>query len=432
MKCKVVILDQDQNYQNRLLVALREKFADVMDVIPCHNQAEILKMIETNEPDLFVINERIDFDLTEIPEECAVACFTEFRMISKVKDKPTICKYQKVKDISVQFMEIATDYQEVIKVKREEEQKAEEERLERERLAEEERLEQERLAEEERLEQERLAEEERKLKEEQEKEEEERKKEEERIRLEEEQKAEEERIAQKRSNPEMIVFLSAQEGNGSATAAAACAQNAATRGLNILCMNIRPMANINDIFDNANENGALSELVTLANSGELTIEHLEKAISTDDLGVDYIAFGREAVIMTDLEKTGFLQLLIKIGETVKYDAVIFNIEYSLNSVTIEALKAAGKIIVVGNGFAESNTRIESYIDAVKKYDELMDTSVAENISILYNKFINRKCTMLSITGISVIGGVNNLNGHNRKAVSINMAKMMVFQQLINE
>ena len=46
MKCKVVILEQDQNYQNRLLVALREKSADFLDVIPCNEPSDILKCIE--------------------------------------------------------------------------------------------------------------------------------------------------------------------------------------------------------------------------------------------------------------------------------------------------------------------------------------------------------------------------------------------------
>ncbi len=51
MKCKVVILEQDQNYQNRLLVALREKSADFLDVIPCNEPSDILKCIEQHHPD---------------------------------------------------------------------------------------------------------------------------------------------------------------------------------------------------------------------------------------------------------------------------------------------------------------------------------------------------------------------------------------------
>lgn len=432
MKCKVVILEQDQNYQNRLLVALREKFQGIVEVIPCHNQSEILTMIETHQPDLFVINERIDFDLAEIPEECATACFTEFRTADKVKDKPAICKYQKVKDISSQLIEIAEDYKEVLKVKREEEKKAEEERLERERKAEEERLERERQAEEERLERERQQEEERKLREQQEREEEERRKEEERIRLEEEQKAEAERIAARRRNPEVLVFLSAQEGNGSATAAAACALNAAERGLHILCIHIRPLKSTGDIFTKSDADITISEFIGLANREELTVEHLAQAVSTDESGVDSIGSGDEAIVMAELEKKGFLQLLSRIGEAVQYDAVVLNIDFSLNSVILEALKSAAKIVIVGNGFAESNARIEAYIGALKKYDERNETSVSDNISILYNKFINRKCTMLSIPGVDVIGGANNLDGSNSRAVSVNMAKMMVFKQLISD
>lgn len=421
MKYKIVILEQDQNYQNRLLVALREKFSDAMDVIPCYNPSEILKFIELHEPDLFVINERIEFDLSEIPEDCAVVCFTEFRTADKVKNKPAVCKYQKVKDISFQLLEITEDYKEVLKVKREEEQKAEAERLE-----------QERKAEEERLERERKAEEEQRLKEQQEREEEERRREEERIRLEEEQKAEAERIAARRRNPEVLVFLSSQEGNGSATAAAACAMNAAERGLYILRLNIRPLKHMNDIFIKTAEDKNLLELVELANREELAAERLEQEIVKDESGVDYLDSGSEDVMMAALEKKGFLHILSRIGEIAKYDAIVLNIDSSLNAVTMEALKSAAKIVVVGNGTEASNTGIETYLNGLKRYDELNQTSVTEHISILYNKFINRKCTMLSIPGVNVIGGVNHLDGANPRMVSVNMAKMMIFKSLISE
>lgn len=432
MKFKVVILDQDQNYQNRLLVALREKYSNVVDVIPCNNLSEILKVIETHEPDLFVINERIDFDFSVIPEECAVACFTEFRMAGKVKDKPSICKYQKVGDISSEFGEIAMDYQKVLKVKREEEAKAEEERLKIEQQEEEQRLERERKEEEERLEKERQEEEERQLKEEEERREVEQREEEERKRLEEEEKAEQERITNRRKSPKLVVFLSAQDGNGSATATAACAMNAIDRDLNVFQINLRPFKNTGNFFIDTENKLKIMEFVNLINHGKLNVEDFAKMVSIDETGVDYIVSGDEAVMLAELQKNGIQNLLSILAETVNYDAIVINIEYSLNPVTLEILKAASEIVVVGSGYAESNVRIQSYIDTLKGYDEINETTIAEKISILYNKFVNRKCTMLSIPGISVIGGVNNVDGTIQRERSKNMAKMIIFKQLISE
>lgn len=304
MKCKVVILEQDQNYQNRLLVALREKSADFLDVIPCNEPSDILKCIEQHHPDLLVINERIEYDLSKIPEDCAVACFTEFRTAEKVRNKPAVCKYQKVKDISSGFLEISGDYKAVLAVKREEEQKAEAERLEQERIAEE------------------------------------------------EQKAAAERIAARRRNPDLLVFLSAQEGNGSAAAAAACAMNAAERGLSVLSLNIRPLKNMCDIFTETRKDKNLPELIESANREELTEECLERNILTDASGADYFDSGREDVWMAVLEKQGFLHILSVIGKMGKYDAVVLNIDSSLSPVNLEALKSAAKIIMVGSGTEE--------------------------------------------------------------------------------
>lgn len=378
MKCKVVILEQDQNYQNRLLVALRESFADLLDVIPCSESTDVLTCIEQHHPDLLVINERIEYDLSEIPEDCAVACFTEFRSAEKVRNKPAVCKYQKVKDISSGFLEIVRDYKAVLEVKREEEQKAEAERLERERIA------------------------------------------------------EEERVAARRQNPDVLVFLSARQGNGSASAAAACAINAAERGLSVLSLHIRPIKNSNDIFKDSGKDKDLQELIGSANREELTTERLEQNIHTDESGADYFDSGSEDVMMAMLEKKGFLHILSLIGKTAKYDAVIFNIDSSLNAVNLEVLKSAAKIIVVGSGTGDSNAGMEAFFGALKRYDEYSGTAVTERISVLYNKFSNRKCTMLTLPGADVIGGINQLEGTGPREISEKMAKMMIFQPLVSE
>lgn len=399
MKCKVVIFEQDQNYQNHLLVALREKFADLLDVIPCSESSDILKCIERHHPDLLVINERIEYDLSEIPEDCAVACFTEFRTAEKVRNKPAVCKYQKVKEISSGFLEIVRDYKAVLAVKREEEQKAEEERL---------------------------------LKEQQEREEEERRREEERIRLEEEQKAAAKRIAARRQDPDVLVFLSSRQGNGSAVAAAACAINAAERGLSVLSLGIRPLKHQTDIFTDTGKDGNLKELTESANREELTEECLEQNICTDISGADYFDTGSEEVWMAALEKKGFLHILSVIGRMAKYDAIILNIDSSLNAVNLEALKSAAKIIMVGSGTGDSNAGIEAFFSALKRYDEYSGTAVAERVSVLYNKFINLNCTMLSMPGVDVIGGINLLDVAEPRKISENMAKMMIFNSLVSE
>ncbi len=367
MKCKVVIFEQDQNYQNRLLVALREKFADLLDVIPCSESSDILKCIERHHPDLLVINERIEYDLSEIPEDCAVACFTEFRTAEKVRNKPAVCKYQKVKEISSGFLEIVRDYKAVLAVKREEEQKAAAKR-----------------------------------------------------------------IAARRQDPDVLVFLSSRQGNGSAVAAAACAINAAERGLSVLSLGIRPLKHQTDIFTDTGKDGNLKELTESANREELTEECLEQNICTDISGADYFDTGREEVWMAALEKKGFLHILSVIGRMAKYDAIILNIDSSLNAVNLEALKSAAKIIMVGSGTGDSNAGIEAFFSALKRYDEYSGTAVAERVSVLYNKFINLNCTMLSMPGVDVIGGINLLDVAEPRKISENMAKMMIFNSLVSE
>lgn len=92
----------------------------------------------------------INYDISQIPEECAIVYLSELKSVKEEDGTPVVCKYQKVKNIAGELYNIGKNYDKLLAEKKEAERKAEEERLEAERKAEEERLEAERKAEEER------------------------------------------------------------------------------------------------------------------------------------------------------------------------------------------------------------------------------------------------------------------------------------------
>ncbi len=434
MKIRVAILDQDQNYQNRILVALRERFSRKLQVFPCNNKEDILGVIEEHEIKVFAINKTIDFDITQVPEECAVIYLSEVKVSGDINGTSAVCKYQKVANIANALYEIGNNHDKVIEARKAEEKKAEEERLEAERKAEEERLKEEKKAEEERV---RLEEE--KLKAEKKAEEErleaERKEaEEEKLRQEEEKKAEEERLAQRRKNPEIYAFVSAGSRDGSTTASIACAMNNSDSNLNILYLDLKQFSSMRRFFcaaDTEDTEVKFSDVLNKASNDELEVEELEKCIVTDvNLGMDFINNTDCAFEIVMLGDKGFEKLFKTIGEMVRYDIVIINLESAISQMNFAVLNAAKKVIFVGNGVADSNNNIERNVNVIRKYDSVNETDNISKVNILYNKFANRNCTTLSLNGINVVGTINIIKEKTEMKVIETMSKMVIFRQII--
>lgn len=431
MKIRVAILEKDQNYQNRLLVALRERYFDRIEVFPCNTPGDVPGIIESHDIKVFAVNQMIDFDMSQIPEECAVVCLTELKTNEVIKGHFTVCKYQRVSNICKQLVQIGENYDKILEKKREEERKALEEKLERERREEEERIKREKEAEEERqrLEQERL---ERERKEEEERlAAEKAREEEERKRIEEERRAEEERIRARRSNPAIYAFISAGSREGSSSVSAACAFSSMQKYYNILYLDFKQFSSMGRFFDIQETEVKYSEILSKAVKGELTAEDVLKSIITDKrTGLDYINNTDCAFELAMLGSDGFSNLLKAIGELVKYDVIIINMESSMSRMNYSVIREAEKVIFVGNGLADSNKRIEMTVDAIRKYDAVNSTEVIKKVNILYNKFVNRNCAVLNLDDVNVIGGIPVIKEKTDTKVMESMAKMIVFDQII--
>lgn len=431
MQIRVAILDQDQNYQNRVLVALREKFSKKLQVFPCNSTEDVLSVIEAHEVKVFAINKMINYDISQIPEECAVVYLSELKSVKEEDGTPVVCKYQKVKDIASELYNIGKNYDKLLAEKKEAERKAEEERLEAERKAEEERLEAERKAEEER----RKAEEERleaERKAEEERLEAERKAaEEEQKRLEEERKAEEERIREKRRTPDVYAFISAGNSEGSTTTGISLGIANADSKTNILYLDFKQFSTMRRFFDVSRTDVPFSAILTKAASGELTKEDLEKAIITDmKFGFDFINNEDCAFELVMYLENGFQKLYETIGELEKYDIIIVNLESAISKINFSVLDVAKKVIFVGSGLPDSNKNIERNIEIIKKYDEVNDCSYVEKTNILYNRFVNRNCSVLHLSGVNVIGEINVIKEKTEQRVLDTMSKMAIFGQIV--
>lgn len=428
MKINVALLEQDLNYQNRLVVAFREKFSEHIEIFQC-NAHNVTGIIEEHDIKVLAMSQGYDVDLSAVPEQCGIVVLTDNKTDEFVGDYMALCKYQKVSDIGKQLYYIGTNYDKILAERKEKQRIEEEERKERERIAEEERLrkEEEERKERERLEKERL--------EREKKEEEERiaaekaRQEEERKRLLEEQKAREERIRARRSNPDLYLFIPATDGEGSSVASVAAAMVTPKDNINVLYIDFKQIGKMDRYFQTNSVGIGFDEILKQAIEEKLTPEELSNVISTDNhIGVDFIYNSECMFEVGFLGAKGFENLMDAIGKLERYDVVIANMEGTLSPMTYEAIKRSAKLYFVAAGTPESNQYLENKVKAIGKFDAYNDTKLTDNINILYNMF-DRKSVKLE--GLNDAGTIPVMKAKSDAALLDLMIKQPAFAQMIS-
>ena len=184
-------------------------------------------------------------------------------------------------------------------------------------------------------------------------------------------------------------------------------------------------------FEVSSTQVGFAEVLTKAKAGELSTEDVEKAITTDiNLGFDYINNTDCAYELMMLGAEGFSNLYKAIGEMVRYDVIIINLENSLDLLNLSIIELAKKVIFVGSGLMESNNNIECFTSVIRKYDKENDKDNISKIKILYNRYAGRNCSTLNLEDVEVIGSFGNIKEKTEMRLIESMSKMAVFSQII--
>ena len=109
MKIKVAILDENVSYLNRLAAAFASRFAEKLEVYSFSNQESALTSLQNNRIDVFLSSDRFDIDYNRLPKRCGFSYLVDSAGIESFKEKPTICRFQKVEMIYKEILGIFSD-----------------------------------------------------------------------------------------------------------------------------------------------------------------------------------------------------------------------------------------------------------------------------------------------------------------------------------
>lgn len=109
MKIKLALLDKDNNYLNRIVTMCNVRYADKLEIYSFTDQEAALQMISNKSVDLLVASDQFEIDDKAIPASCGFAYFVESNSIETLRNRPAICKFQKIDLIFKQILSIYSE-----------------------------------------------------------------------------------------------------------------------------------------------------------------------------------------------------------------------------------------------------------------------------------------------------------------------------------
>ncbi|MBR4765979.1 MAG: AAA family ATPase [Clostridia bacterium] len=96
MKIKVVLLDNDAKYLNKITMALTAKYPDKVEMHSFTDAESAIECLVKDRVDVFVAADFFDIDPETIPPKCAFAYFVDSEDVETLADYKTICRFQKI------------------------------------------------------------------------------------------------------------------------------------------------------------------------------------------------------------------------------------------------------------------------------------------------------------------------------------------------
>ncbi len=99
MKIKLVVLDEDNNYLNRVLAALSSKYGEKLEIYSFTDKESALAVLESSKIDVFLADGVYEIETENLPKRCAFAYLVDSAEIDMFRGQPALARYQKVDSI---------------------------------------------------------------------------------------------------------------------------------------------------------------------------------------------------------------------------------------------------------------------------------------------------------------------------------------------
>lgn len=110
MKIKVVILDSDAQYLERLGATFGMKYVQKLQLFSCTSLKKALEIINEKRVDILLATEDFDVDYKALPKRCGFGYLVEDHDTESINDQFVVCKFQKAEQIYKQILGLYSEH----------------------------------------------------------------------------------------------------------------------------------------------------------------------------------------------------------------------------------------------------------------------------------------------------------------------------------
>ncbi|WP_288683755.1 chromosome partitioning protein ParA [uncultured Eubacterium sp.] len=227
----------------------------------------------------------------------------------------------------------------------------------------------------------------------------------------------------------LIAFTSPCGGTGNSTMAAACALHFAGQGKKTLYLNLEKYGS-SDSFFSAEGQFDMSDIIFALKSKKANLSlKLESSVKQDNSGVYFYSQTKVALDMLELSADDILHLISELKLTGSYDYIVLDMEFELDKGYLDIYRKINSIIVVGDGSEISNLKIFRGYNAIVTKEQESDSSIANRIVLMYNKFSNKSSRALDDIELKSIGGAPRYEHATTRQVLSQLSNLSVFDDI---
>lgn len=228
----------------------------------------------------------------------------------------------------------------------------------------------------------------------------------------------------------LTTFVSPSGGVGTSTLAAAYAVACAKNGKSVLYLNLE-IFGAADSFFYAEGQFDMSDIIYSIKSKKSNIAlKIESTIKQDKTGVYFFSQPKMALDVMELNTDEILNLLKELRISGKFQTIVLDMGFDLDSKKLEVYKNANQIILVGDGTEISNAKLLRAYQSLIALEQGMDMPLSGKMSILYNKFSNKTGHLLENIDMKALGGAPRFEHASIREIVVQLAAMNIFDKIM--
>lgn len=227
----------------------------------------------------------------------------------------------------------------------------------------------------------------------------------------------------------VIAFQAPAGGTGCSTAAAACAVSLANKNYKVLYLNLEKFGSA-DVFFNAEGNSDFSDIIYTIKSkkGNLSLK-LESAVKQDATGVFFYSATKMALDMAELNCSEIKKLISDLKLFGGYNYIILDFDFSISKDSLELLKECNSIVLVSDGSAISNKKLERAVESLNIIEQQTEMKLLIKTGVLFNRVSSKTSQKPNLPDIKEYGGIKRYEGYQAQQMLIELSKLAVFDAL---